>query len=140
MLMMTTAEAESSDQGLRAKERETLKQRLRNLSDSEREITKKLLDIGLAPFIITNADRELFARQAGVKDPELETAARDQAADENLPEEGHDATRDYVDNGDQPVNEAGAVMEVDYGDYGDRAVRDYNDYAGEQPYDEEEGI
>jgi hypothetical protein len=140
MLMMTTAEAASSDQGLRAKERETLKQRLRNMSDSEREITKKLLDIGLAPFIITNADRELFARQAGVKDPELETAARDQAADENLPEEGHDATRDYVDNGDQPVNEAGAVMEVDYGDYGDRAVRDYNDYAGEQPYDEEEGI
>jgi hypothetical protein len=140
MLMMTTAEAESSDQGLRAKERETLKQRLRNMSDSEREITKKLLDIGLAPFIITNADREIFARQAGVRDPEGETAEREQAADENLPEDGHNAERDYVDNGDQPVNDEGAAMEVDYGDYGDRGVRDYNDYAGENPYDGEDGI
>jgi hypothetical protein len=140
MLMMTTAQAETEDQGLRARERETLKQRLRNMSDSEREITKKLLDIGIAPFIITNADREIFARQTGAPDPEAETDAREQAADENLPEEGHDATRDYVENGDQPLNEAGDAMEVDYGDYGDRAVRDYNDYAGEQAYDEEDGI
>jgi len=51
------------------------------------------------------------------------------------PEEGYDDLRDYVENGDLPPNERGEPMDVDRGEYGDRAVRDYNDYS--ETYQEE---
>ena len=52
------------------------------------------------------------------------------------PEEGY-ATRDYIENGDVPIDVMGNAMEVDFGDYGDRNVRDYDDYSGEPAFDEE---
>ena len=70
-------EARKESNTLRAKERHTLTERLRNMTDAEREITKDLLDRGLAPYIITNADREGFARQleqevgADLEDPDV---------------------------------------------------------------------
>jgi len=64
MLMMDKENAVKEDQGLRAREREVLKARLREKNDAEREILKLLLDIGIAPYIITNKDREQFAKEA----------------------------------------------------------------------------
>jgi hypothetical protein len=37
-----------------------------------------------------------------------------------------------------PVTETGQEMNVDVGEYGDRAVRDYNDYTTVPTYDENE--
>jgi len=62
-LLMKKEDAEKEDQGLRARERELLKKRLREKGDAEREILKMLLDIGIAPYIITNVDREMMAKE-----------------------------------------------------------------------------
>jgi hypothetical protein len=48
---------------LRAQERHAFTDILRNQTDQDRQITKELLDLGLAPFLITNADRDRFAQQ-----------------------------------------------------------------------------
>jgi hypothetical protein len=131
MVMIKRAEAEKKEQSLRARERDTLKQRLRSMNDSEREITKKLLDLGIGS-IITKSDRELFSKEFEVRE-EKETTAEG-IVDANQPEDGYNDTRDYVDD-EAPQNVNGAEMNVDNGDYGDRAVRDYNDYTIVQPYD-----
>jgi hypothetical protein len=60
MIFLTSTEAEAENEALRTSERETLKKKLRTMNDTEREITKMLLDIGIADFLITNADREFF--------------------------------------------------------------------------------
>jgi hypothetical protein len=131
MLMIRRDEAEKKEQGLRARERETLKQRLRSMNDSEREITKQLMDIGIGT-IITKADRELFSKEFEVKE-EIDTFAQG-ILDANRPEEGYNNDRDYVDD-EAPVTANGVEMNVDNGDYGDRAVRDYEDYTGQNQYD-----
>jgi hypothetical protein len=104
------------------------------MNDTEREITKTLLEIGIASYIITNVDRELFAREYKPLEPENE-----QEPDDLAPEEGYNDTRDYVENGDVPKGEDGKDLEVDYGDYGDRAVRDYDDYGNNGTMDDGEG-
>jgi hypothetical protein len=63
MLITKKEDALKEDQGLRARERELLKSRLRQKNDAEREIIKMLLDIGIAAYIITNKDREQFAKE-----------------------------------------------------------------------------
>ena len=63
MMLLTEDEAQKEDLTLRAKERETFKMRMRQMDDTQREITKMLLDIGLAGYIITNEDRELFSQE-----------------------------------------------------------------------------
>lgn len=104
------------------------------MNDTEREITKTLLEIGISSYIITNVDRELFAREYKPLEPENE-----KEPDELVPEEGYNDTRDYVENGDVPLGQDGQQMEVDYGDYGDRAVRDYDDYGTTGVMDDGEG-
>jgi hypothetical protein len=64
MLMMNPKDAEKEDMGLRARERDTLKKRLREKSDAERDLLKTLLDIGIAPYIITNDDRRMMAKES----------------------------------------------------------------------------
>ena len=64
MLLTKKEEAQKEDQGLRARERELLKKRLREKSDAERENLKFLLDIGIAPYIITNEDRRQLAKES----------------------------------------------------------------------------
>jgi hypothetical protein len=135
MMMTKRFEAEKIERGLRARERETLKQRLRKMNDTEREITKKLLDIGIAPYIITNQDREMFSKELNIQE-EADVVATG-IVDENQPEEGYNDTRDYVDD-DLPPTETGQEMNVDDGDYGDRAVRDYGDYNTIPTYDDGE--
>ena len=134
MVIMQKDEAETEYQNLRTQERETLKKRLRSMNDTEREITKTLLEIGISSYIITNVDRELFAREYKPLEPENE-----KEPDDLVPEEGYNDTRDYVENGDVPIGEDGQQMEVDYGDYGDRAVRDYDDYGTNGVMDDGEG-
>ena len=125
MIFLTSKDAVEENEALRTAERESLKKKLRTMNDTSREITKMLLDIGIADFLITNADREFFARQYANTKTELEEAKE---VDGDMPEEGYNDTRDYVENGDVPLGEGGVELQVDYGDYGDRAVRDYDDY------------
>jgi len=123
MILLSKDAAEKEDFELRAKERNTLKASLRSMNDIERELTQRLLELGLADFIITNVDRERFVRELNF--------------DVNMPEEGYHDERDYVENGDQPQAEDGTLLEVDRGNYGDRAVRDYNDYTTQYSFEDE---
>jgi hypothetical protein len=134
MILLSKTAAEKEDFELKAKERNTLKSSLRSMNDTERELTQRLLELGLADFIITNVDRKRFVRELNYKDPELEEV---DVVDMNRPEEGYNVERDYVENGDQPIAEDGTQLQVDYGDYGDRAVRDYDDYTSQNNFDED---
>jgi hypothetical protein len=128
MIFFTKEEAERITDAARTQERDAFKKRLRSMNDTERELTKLLLDIGIAPYIITNEDREMFAREYNYPDPEEEYEQIMNRQDQTVPEEGNE-TRDFVEAGDTPLNVNGGEMQVDYGDYGDRAVRPYDDYA-----------
>jgi hypothetical protein len=135
-LMMKKAEAEKEQQTLRARERETIKNRLRMMDDTKRELTKTFLDLGIAAYIITAEDREMFAQEKAAEQ------TPDPLVDPTMPEEGMNANRDYEDDV-PPVDAAANDMEVDRGDYGDRAVRDYDDYtdaAGNIGDDENYGV
>jgi E3 ubiquitin-protein ligase DOA10 len=138
MILSKRDEAEKIQQSLRAKERETFKQRMRQMPDQEREVTKQLLDIGLAGYIITNEDRRMFAREQEAVDQDQETMDRVNDMDENMPPEGHNGTRD-VEDGEAPIGENGHALETDYGDYGDRAERQRGDYGEDTRYDFGEG-
>lgn len=138
MLLYTDEEARRIAEAARTKERERFKQTMRSMNDTQREITKMLLDIGVAPYIITNEDREVFAREYNYPDPEEEYNQLVEQQDEQRPEEGYNDTRDYVEDGMRPLNVFGQEMEVDHGDYGDRYVRPYDDWAnttGEADFD-----
>jgi hypothetical protein len=138
MILLKRDEAEKIQQSLRAKERETFKQRMRQMPDQEREVTKQLLDIGLAGYIITNEDRRMFAKEQEAVDQDQETMDRLNDMDENMPPEGHNGTRD-VEDGEAPIGEGGHALETDYGDYGDRAERNQADYGEDTRYDFNEG-
>jgi len=120
MILLSKDAAEKEDFELRAKERNTLKASLRSMNDTERELTQRLLELGLADFIITNVDRQRFVRELNYREFSLEEV-----------EEPTEGERDYVENGDQPIAEDGTIMEVDRGNYGERTVRDYNDYTAQ---------
>jgi hypothetical protein len=62
-LTASVASARTETNTLRSKERHAFTDRLRAMTDSDREITKQLLDRGLAPFIVTVSDRDMFAKQ-----------------------------------------------------------------------------
>lgn len=129
MLLYTDEEARRISEAARTKEREAFKRHMRSMNDTQREITKMLLDIGVAPYVITNEDREIFAREYNYPDPEKEYNLLFQQQDEQRPEEGYNDTRDFVEDGVRPLNVFGQEMEVDNGDYGDRYVRPYDDWA-----------
>jgi len=141
MILLNKEDAEKTTGMIRARERDVFKQRLRQMNDTEREITKMLLDIGIAPYLITNEDREIFAKEFGVPDPEEEYAEEVRENDEDMPEEGYNALRDNQEDGDVRVNQAGQVLEADYGDYGDRVEQRYDrEYDNIANYDADEGF
>lgn len=143
MLLYTEEDARRITEAARTKERETFKQRMRSLNDTQREITKMLLDIGVAPYVITNEDREIFAREYNYPDPEEEYKLLVTDEDQQKPEEGYNDTRDYVEDGMLPRNVFGEEMEVDNGNYGDRYVRPYDDWSntvGDADFNEGFGI
>ena len=88
MILLTKEDATKQDSDLRTRERELFKHRMRQMNDTEREATKMLLDIGIAPYIITNQDRELFAREYNLPDPESAYEDAMQALDIDTPEAG----------------------------------------------------
>lgn len=139
MLFFTRDEADRISTQASTKEREFFKSKMRSLTDDQREIQKALIDIGMAPYIVKNEDRELFAREYNFPDPEEEYNQIMAEQDLNRPEEGYNDTRDFVEDGVRPQNVLGQEMEVDYGDYGDRYVRPYDDWSntvGDADFDE----
>ena len=132
MLLLDKSVAEKEQQELRASERETLKERLRRMDDTRRELTKLYLDMGISAHIVTPEDRELFLqKRQAAPNPEQPDSVDLETTDPST-------LRDFTDNGDVPLNDAGVEMGVDYGDYGDRAVRDYDDYANTGDMDDGE--
>jgi len=112
---------------------------MREMNDEQREITKRLLDIGIAPFIITNEDREIFAREYNYEEPAIEKGNTEDF-DEEVPEGGF-TRRDGQD--DDGLGDNGLPTETDYGDYGDKADRPLDDYSktgGQFDFDEGDGI
>jgi hypothetical protein len=100
---------------LRATERLKFVEEMSKRSDFEREVIGDLLKIGLAPYIITNRDRELFARQA----------EQILSVDKPDPEIGVGLPQDYSDQGDVEV----AVVDAgNYGDYNALPSNDGRDY------------
>jgi len=138
MILITKEQATLQDSDLRTREREVFKQRMRQMNDTEREATKMLLDIGIAPYIITNEDREIFAKEYRLPDPETEYERAMQEEDGDRPEEGYNASRDVEDDVAAIVD--GNEQQVDYGDYGDRREERTNrDYDTVANYDFDEG-
>jgi hypothetical protein len=129
ILLTSKDGAEKEEFKLRTKETNLVKSRYREMTDVEREIVKMLADIGQSEFIVNNIDREIFAR-------ELERQELADEVDVDRPEEGYDDVRDYVENGDQPIAVDGTILEVDRGNYGDRGVRDYEDYGNTVAFEE----
>ena len=113
MLQADYREEKTQANKLRASERLKIVEDLKKKSDTERELVQQLLAIGAAPYLVTRADRELFAREAEriqevIRAEELDLAQVDA-------EVGVGLVRDNFDDGD--ADERG----VDHGDYGDRA-------------------
>jgi hypothetical protein len=108
-MLTSSKDAKETVTQLRARERETLKKRLKAMSDVERDITKQLLDRGLVPFLITREDRELFAKK--------------QEEEEEVVESEEDMPRLDGPQGEVPVNQNGQELELDQGDYGDHQAR-----------------
>ena len=125
LLLTDKAKAKAVTNTLRAKERITFTDRLRNMSDSEREIMKELIDRGLAPTIVGKGDRVLFAKQ-------LEEQERQ--VDEDT---GVGRPVDYVEQGDVPIAED-MVERGNYGDYSNAANNDGRDYEQPDQFDDDE--
>jgi hypothetical protein len=140
MILIKKEDAEKEVNVTRTKERETFKMRMRAMTDEQRDITKRLLDIGIAPFIITNEDREIFAREYNYDEPAIQEGNTDPEFDEDVPEGGF-TRRDGEDQDN--LGDNGLPIETDYGDYGDKADRPHDDYsntAGQFDFDEGDGI
>ena len=128
MFLQSKEKAMKAEEELRTREKNELKARYREMSDTRRELVKMLVDVGISEFIVTNEDRRRFAQEF---DRKIEVEY-----DEMMQPEG-DFERDYVENGDQPVDVMGNTLEVDFGNYGERAVLNYDDYTAVQAFDEE---
>ena len=127
-LVLLTADLKTAKQTmntLRAKERITFTDRLRLMTDTEREITKDLIDRGLAPTIITREDRALFAKEMAqteiVEDPEV----------------GVGRPIDFEEQGEVPIT-GDMVERGNYGDYSNAANNDGRDYTQPDQFDEED--
>jgi len=112
LMLMKQEDAEREDQGLRARERELLKKRLREKNDAERDVIKMLLDIGIAPYIVTNKDREQFAQE------NEDTIVIE--SEEDRPEGEYDIIQGQDDDRNLEDNETGMRYnrEEDYGNVG----------------------
>ena len=101
-------------------ERESFKTRLGQKSDMERELVKQLLDIGLAPYVITLQDRQLFAQQLEEKIRPLDPLGNPEVPEEGFQEVPTDADRDDPDQGER-------------GGYGDMPNREEDTYGDAAP-------
>jgi hypothetical protein len=114
-----------------ASERMRFVQRMAQKTDAEREVIQQLLTIGLAPYIITRADREELAR-------ETERLREEVYRDETLIQEGDAEVgvgqpRDQFEQGEEG---AAGVDHGDYGDYVGMPGNDGRDHEQPQIYDD----
>ena len=127
-LMMLTADVKKAAEitnTLKAKERITFTERFRMMTDADREITKELVDRGLAPYIITKQDRVLFAREVAEEQEEKEDDI------------GVGRPVDYENQGELPINED-IVERGNYGDYSNAANNDGRDPEDAHMFQEED--
>jgi hypothetical protein len=144
-VLSTAAETRSVIDKLGAAEREEFKARLRRMPDAQREVTKELIDLGLAPYLITKGDRELFSkelqRETDVEPPTDNplVAPGEQVQPQDIPEEGLHDERDIGPQGEVPKN-GDTELQYDYGDYGDARARtsEGEEYVDAVAYDYEE--
>ena len=97
---------------IRASERLSYTDRMNKMTDMEREVTMELAKLGMAPTIITLAERKELGRV-------------------ELSDIGVGRPRDLEDQGDLPLANAGATG--DHGDYGDYEAVPFRD--GRDPYE-----
>jgi hypothetical protein len=122
-LLSSAAESGNAVDSLRAREREEFKARLRRMPDAQRDISKTLIDLGLAPYLITKDDREAFMREIQVAE-EPEEPDNPLLAPAGEGDDQHaNVERDAGEQGAAPLNADGGELEADYGDYGDRRGR-----------------
>lgn len=140
-LLSTAAETRATIDKLGTAEREEFKTRMRRMPDAQREVTKQLIDLGLAPYLITKADRETFMKelQAQIEPDNPLTAPGQEVPSEDVPEEGLHDERDIGPQGEVPQND-NIELEYDYGDYGDARARtaEGEEYADAVAYNYEE--
>lgn len=109
MLLADFKEERTNVNKLRAQERLKFVDEMAKKSDQEREVIGELLKIGLAPYIITNRDREAFARQAEQLQEQVRVDDEEFKVDEEI---GVGKAEDFFDQGEQPP------QGIDGGDYG----------------------
>ena len=145
-LLSSAAETRSMVDRYVAREREEFKSRLRNMTDSQREVTNTLRDLGLAPYLITKADRDAFVAELRADlenlepdNPVVAHGEREEEAD--IPEEGLNDERDIGPQGEVP-QEGDRELEYDHGDYGDMRARAANaeEYVEQATYNYDEDI
>ena len=100
-MLKTKEELEGEVRTLITAERETFKTRLGEKSDMERDLIKQLLDIGLAPYVITLQDRQLFAEQLAQRLEPVNPLANPEVPEEGFPVVPTDAERDDADQGER---------------------------------------
>jgi hypothetical protein len=122
-LFAVADESKKTTDTLRAREREEFKERMRRLPDAQREITKMLIDRGLAAYLITKDDREVFLKEMQEK-LERETVPQqdEEVPPEQMPDEGLNVERFTGAQGEVPEVD-GQELQADYGDYGDAPAR-----------------
>jgi hypothetical protein len=122
-LLSSASESGNAVESLRAREREEFKARLRRMPDAQRDISKTLIDLGLAPYLITKDDREAFMREIQVaEEPEEQDNPLLAPAGEG-DDQHENVERDVGEQGAAPLTADGGELEADYGDYGDRRGR-----------------
>jgi hypothetical protein len=114
MLQADYREEKTLANKLRTTERLKIVEDLKKKSDTERELIQQLMSIGAAPYLLTQSDRSLFAREAELLQDQIRAEEEDLAQVDA--EIGVGLARDNFDDGDE--DERG----VDHGDYGDRAA------------------
>jgi len=124
MLSANLTEAKRITNTLKAKERQTFTERLRNMTDTDREITKELIDRGLAPTIVSREDRALFAKE--IAETELVND-----------EIGVGRPIDYQEQGELPITED-AVERGQYGDYSNAPNNDGRDFTQPDQFDDDD--
>jgi hypothetical protein len=125
-LFTKAEEAKKNVDTLRAREREEFKERMRRLPDAQREITKMLIDKGIAPYLITREDREMFASELQEEMKQVDVFVQPipeaELAEEGVTREDANETRDVGPQGEVPMT-GNVELEYDYGDYGDARAR-----------------
>jgi hypothetical protein len=123
-------EEKASVNRLVATERMKFVQRMAQRSDAEREVLQDLLRIGLAPYVISRADREEFAREA-------ERLREEVYRDEQITQEdtGVGQPSDVFEQGEEGPR---GVDNGDYGDYVGMPGNDGRDHEQPQQTDDPE--